>query len=67
MKNCVLFCIVKQKLQQSASKRLEIVQDIPLPAPLSKSVAPDESIERSTVKVDFFVFIFKNEGWCCMK
>ena len=29
----------------------------PLPAPLSKIVAPDESIEKSTVKVDFFYFV----------
>ena len=28
----------------------------PLPAPLSKIVAPDESIDKSTVKVDFFLF-----------
>ena len=39
----------------------------PVPAPLSKIVAPDESIEKSTVKVDFFVaFILKKEGWCDM-
>ena len=39
----------------------------PLPAPLSKIVAPDESVEKSTVKVDFFVaFILKKEGWCGM-
>ena len=39
----------------------------PLPAPLSKIVAPDESIDKSTVKVDFFVaFILKKEGWCSM-
>ena len=37
----------------------------PLPAPLSKIVAPDESIDKSTVKVDFFVaLILKKEGWC---
>ncbi len=35
----------------------------PLAAPLSKIVAPDESIEKSTVKVDFFnAFILKKEG-----
>ena len=29
----------------------------PLPAPLSKIVAPDENIEKSTVKVDLFYFV----------
>ena len=28
-----------------------------LPAPLSKIVAPDENIDKSTVKVDFFYFV----------
>ena len=33
-----------------------------LPAPLSKIVAPDENIDKSTVKVDFFnAFILKKE------
>ena len=28
-----------------------------LPSPLSKIVAPDETISKSTVKVDFFYFV----------
>jgi hypothetical protein len=41
----------------------------PLPAPISKIVAPDENIDKSTVKVDFFyfvAFILKKKGWCGM-
>ncbi len=34
----------------------------PLPAPLSKIVAPDENIDKSTVKVDFFCRLFIEKG-----
>ena len=33
----------------------------PLPAPLSKIVAPDENIDKSTVKVDFFRLYLEKE------
>lgn len=45
----------------------ELRVQFPLPAPLSKIVAPWRSIDKSTVKVDFFVaFILKKKGWCGM-
>ena len=33
----------------------------PPPAPLSKIVAPDENIDKSTVKVDFFRLYLEKE------
>ena len=53
------FLVILKQLSNTPSDLIAWVR-FPLPAPLSKIVAPSENIDKSTVKVDFFV-ASKNE------